>query len=72
MLDLDVFSLQFLTKNPVKRLGSGNEQEEVRSHSFFKRIDWNKIEAREVQPPIIPKLVRNWSGDVSLDITCYK
>ena len=44
-------------KNPAKRLGSINEEEEIKTHPFFKRIDWEKIEAREVQPPSIPKLV---------------
>ena len=34
------------------------EDEEIKTHSFFKRIDWAKLEAREVQPPIIPKLVK--------------
>ena len=45
-------------KNPNKRLGFVAEDEEIKTHSFFKRIDWAKLEAREVQPPIIPKLVR--------------
>ena len=49
--------LQFLVKNPSKRLGRGNEEEEIKTHPFFRRIDWHKLEAREVQPPIIPKLV---------------
>ena len=48
---------QFLVKNPNKRLGFVAEDEEIKTHSFFKRIDWEKLEAREVQPPIIPKLV---------------
>ena len=48
---------QFLVKNPNKRLGFVAEDEEIKTHSFFKRIDWAKLEAREVQPPIIPKLV---------------
>ena len=47
-------------KNPAKRLGSVNEEEEIKTHPFFKRIDWEKIEAREVQPPNIPKLVSNF------------
>ena len=48
-------------KNPVKRLGSVNEEEEIKTHPFFKRIDWERIEAREVQPPSIPKLVSIFS-----------
>jgi hypothetical protein len=29
----------------------------IRDNIFFRRIDWNKIEAREVQPPYRPKIV---------------
>ena len=44
-------------KNPSKRLGHQKEEEEIKSQLFFKRIDWERVEAREVQPPHIPKIV---------------
>jgi len=40
-----------LTRDVEKRLGS-----EVKKHPFFKDIDWEKLEKREMEPPFKPKV----------------
>jgi len=44
-----------LTKDPAQRLGN-NGMHEILIHSFFKGLDWEKIEKREIKPPYIPKV----------------
>ncbi|VDQ07697.1 unnamed protein product, partial [Trichobilharzia regenti] len=44
-----------LTRDPCKRLGCGPDGErEIKEHLFFRRLDWDKIALRLVQPPYKP------------------
>ncbi|KIW23643.1 uncharacterized protein PV07_11827 [Cladophialophora immunda] len=50
---------RLLRKEPKKRLGVGpNDINIIKKHRFFRKIDWKKLEAKELEPPIQP-LVTN-------------
>jgi len=46
-----------LTRDPDKRLGSSKEgAAEVKRHPFFKDIDWEKLEKKDIEAPFKPKV----------------
>ncbi|TXG49962.1 hypothetical protein EZV62_025837 [Acer yangbiense] len=46
-----------LQKDVSKRLGSGpGGSEEIKSHKWFKAINWRKLEAREICPSFLPEV----------------
>lgn len=49
---------RLLRKNPNVRLGSGEAGvRAIKSHRFFRKVDWNKLEKKETEPPIVPVVV---------------
>lgn len=47
----------FLTKAANARLGSGpNAERDIKSHVFFRHIDWGKLNSKEIQPPYRPRI----------------
>jgi len=46
-----------LERDVDKRLGSGPDGSlEVKRHSFFNGLDWDKLEKKEIEPPFRPKV----------------
>ena len=38
-------------------------QRDIKDHPFFRKIDWDKLNAKQVKPPIIPKAGLNFDAD---------
>ncbi|EFA79839.1 putative protein serine/threonine kinase [Heterostelium album PN500] len=46
-----------LNRDPSRRLGSGeSDVEEIKSHPFFRSINWTKVLNKEIDPPFKPHL----------------
>ena len=61
---------RLLRKEPKKRLGANmpKDLQIIKFHRFFRKIDWKKLEARELEPPIQPlitdpELAENFATD---------
>jgi len=62
---------QLLDRNPATRLGMPNSPHgAIRDHQFFRSIDWQKLERRELESPFKPKLVGR-SQFIFVDYYCY-
>ncbi|KAL4641202.1 protein kinase C epsilon type isoform X1 [Arapaima gigas] len=49
----------FMTKSPNKRLGcvaAQGGEEAIKTHPFFKEIDWQQLEQRKIKPPFKPRI----------------
>ncbi|CAH3111575.1 unnamed protein product [Porites lobata] len=47
----------FMTKNCQKRLGcTASGEQSILDHPFFREIDWERLEARQVTPPFKPRI----------------
>ncbi|XP_049300792.1 protein kinase C isoform X1 [Anopheles funestus] len=54
----------FMTKNAAKRLGCTDGENQIRSHPFFKDMDWEALEQRKVRPPFRPRVVLIVNGSM--------
>ncbi|GBP26278.1 Ribosomal protein S6 kinase alpha-5 [Eumeta japonica] len=55
--DIADFIAKLLVKDPRKRLGGGDgDAEELKRHTFFKRLDWAAVARREVPAPFVPQI----------------
>ena len=46
-----------MQKDAGKRLGSGpSGSEEIKSHKWFKSVNWKSLEAREIRPSFAPEV----------------
>lgn len=55
MIHLCFYFTQLLTKDPKQRLGCKTDGAAgVKAHSFFKNINFKRMEAGMVEPPFVP------------------
>ena len=56
---------RLLRKDPGRRLGAHMPKDLalIRGHRFFRKIDWSRLERRELEPPIRPRVTDPASGE---------
>jgi len=47
---------RLLHRRPEERLGSRSVND-IKSHAYFIGLDWNKLEAKEIEPPFKPPCI---------------
>lgn len=47
---------ELLDRSPKTRLGSTNDADDIKAHTFFADIDWDKLLAKEIKPPFKPQV----------------
>lgn len=58
----DYACLQLLTRDPTRRLGSGDDDAvPIKRHAFFKDIQWDLLLNKQLPPPFYPQVVRGRS-----------
>lgn len=45
-----------MEKDPANRLGTKEGLDEIMKHPFFSNLDFDKLVAKEIEPPFKPKL----------------
>jgi len=54
--DIDLIR-KLLTIDPKNRIGYGsNDANDIKKHPYFKDVDWEKYQRKEIKPPFIPRL----------------
>ena len=55
--DVKDFILKLLVKEPRKRLGGGvSDAEEVKTHRFFRTVNWDDLLQKNIPAPFVPKI----------------
>lgn len=64
---------RLMKRQVSQRLGSGpGDGLEVRSHSFFKNVNWKDVFERRLEPPIKPVLVRTFIASTAAILWYWK